>query len=184
MTSSSIQVVADAQGGWWASAGKGETAYEAIPPALRQLFKATSPLGRVTHVALGISGSYVALFEDGNFQWDLMELYPDLDAYLAQRSTGEVVYVSLDPFRGDRFLTAFSDATILYRLPASAVGLENSLVEAEDLRSILFSPTVQHSKLKLSQNSSQFTTFLSKVGQKVGIEMAEGIVESIMEDSD
>ena len=59
-----LQVVGDSHGAWWAHWSSGSTERTTnLPRDVRQLLKPYNPHESVVHLALGVNGAYVVLFE-------------------------------------------------------------------------------------------------------------------------
>jgi hypothetical protein len=61
-------------------------------------------------VALGIKGAWVVLYEDGSRDWNLRHGYPCLaSTNILTNNANKVVFVALNPYREDAFLTVLED---------------------------------------------------------------------------
>jgi hypothetical protein len=66
-------------------------------------------------VALGIKGAWVALYEDGSREWNLRHAYPGLSSTdILTNDANKVVFVALNPYREDAFLTVLEDGNCNY----------------------------------------------------------------------
>lgn len=168
-----LQVVGNGQGAWWGLSSSGSTQWttDHLARDVRQLLKPYNPHGKVVHLALGVKGCYVVLFEDGHVDWDLHGYYNKLDAELAARTQGELVYVSLSAYTHRHFFAAFSNATVLYNFPKDADELDEDFLAVDTLRVIVPSDTVKHTanpvKKAPGATSSLLTGMAKDVTEKV-----------------
>lgn len=142
---------------------------------MRQLLKPYHPHGKVVHLALGIHGTYVVLFDDGHVDWDLKGCYDVLDAELEARGQGELVYASLSTYKAEHFLVAFNDATVLYELPPGTDDVDEDFLAAEALRVIVPSETAKHTGLPISKTPSALRDFSTSV--------LKGVTENAIENT-
>jgi hypothetical protein len=146
----------------------------ALTGDVRQLLKPYNPHGKVTHLAFGVQGSYVIVFEDGHIDWDLKSQYNGLDEELEARNQGDLVYVSLSAYASGVFFAAFKDATVRYELPEGMEHLDEDFLAADTLRVICPSDTAKHTGVPIQKKSSALRDFSVDVTKAV----TENIVES------
>lgn len=182
LTKQGIQVVADNKGGWWGLSKTGNMSFKSLPGDVRQLVKPSHPNGKVKHMALGVEGAYVVVFEDGHIVWDLKGTNDRLDAQLEERSGGEVLYVSLSPYRPGIFFAAFTDGTIMYDFPKDVDGssmwkdLDEKYLEFDGLRVITSSESLKSSAVTPKKPSA-----LRQFSEDVVTDVAKQEIESLME---
>ncbi|KAJ7440558.1 hypothetical protein B0H11DRAFT_539557 [Mycena galericulata] len=78
---------------------------------------------RPTSVALGVQGTYVALYNDGTVTFDLRGQYPLVEAMIrntqeAARRRG-VMYVALNPFVAGEYYAVYGDASASWNFPVA-----------------------------------------------------------------
>ncbi|KAJ4290523.1 hypothetical protein N0V90_010740 [Kalmusia sp. IMI 367209] len=67
-------------------------------------------------VALGIYGSWIVLWSDGETSYNLRHAYPSLaSGDLLNGKTGQVVFVALNPYQEDRFFVTMENGTCSYK---------------------------------------------------------------------
>ncbi|KAI9933745.1 hypothetical protein ASPWEDRAFT_24058 [Aspergillus wentii DTO 134E9] len=112
------QVLADNRGGWWACSWGLNSTYAFLPANVTSCLQDIQPGGKVTHVALGIKGAFVVLYENGRMAWNLCGAYDELDMHLSTPGAAEnILYVSMSIFDEGRYFIAYKDHRILYNFP-------------------------------------------------------------------
>lgn len=127
-------------------------------------------------MALGVHGSYVAVYTTGQVQWDLKGAYDRLDGYLDKVTPGELLYVSLSPYQENRFFAAYSDASVLYEFDEGWTALEQAFLQCNELGVVLDSETVKHTSPAVMQKTPRFSTELMS-------KALSGAVEGLAEDA-
>lgn len=173
-----LQVVGNGEGGWWGLSTSGNTKWFKLPGDVRQLLKPANPHGKVVHMALGIKGSYITVFEDGHVDWDLKGSYDRLDEHLEGRTQGELVYASLSVYRPDQFFAVFRDATAIYEFPDGSGELDEDFLAAESLRVVVESETAKHTGMPISK--AEKSSALRKFSATVLTDVAEKGVEGLL----
>jgi hypothetical protein len=142
-----MQVVGNGKGGWWSSELTGLTKWNDLPLDMIQHLKPGNPHGSVVHVALGINDSYLVRFENGHVIWDLKGCYDTLNERLEGVRTGELFYVSLNPYGREQFFCMFTDRTTIYSFPTGHAweALSLKILQADALRVEIRSDTLKHS---------------------------------------
>ncbi|OJJ46847.1 hypothetical protein ASPZODRAFT_166136 [Penicilliopsis zonata CBS 506.65] len=143
-----IQVISS-NGAWWAQSSSGTTAFQSLPGDVRQLVKPNHPHGKVVHLAMGVQGAYIAVFDDGHCIWDLKGGYGRLDAHLDTRLSGELLYASLSPFDAGAFFAVFHNDTVIYDWPEGEEKrwseIDGCFLEFDGLRVLTPSETLKFS---------------------------------------
>ncbi|KAK3702280.1 hypothetical protein LTR37_014991 [Vermiconidia calcicola] len=172
-----LQVVGNGRGGWWSLSSSGTTTWTTtLPRDSRQLLKPYHPHGKVAHLALGVNGACVVLFEDGHVDWDLRGCYDGLDAELETRSQGDLIYASLSAYQTGLFFVAFKDATVRSELPEGAEDLDEDFVAAETLMVVVPSDTAKHTDIPVSERPSAVRTFSEEVLKGVTVKTIESAI--------
>ncbi|KAJ7234854.1 hypothetical protein C8J57DRAFT_1574563 [Mycena rebaudengoi] len=70
-----------------------------------------------TAVALGVDGSYVAVYNDGSPAYDLRGMYPLVKALFDEARGGGVKYVALNPFIPGEYYAVCRDGSTTWNLP-------------------------------------------------------------------
>ncbi|KAF8177471.1 hypothetical protein K438DRAFT_1292035 [Mycena galopus ATCC 62051] len=97
--------------------------WQNLPPALEDNIHACMMVRRPVCVALGVHGSYIALYSDGTITFDLRGLYPMVEGMIrntqeAARRRG-VMYIALNPFISGEFYAVYGDGSASWNFPTA-----------------------------------------------------------------
>lgn len=111
---SDIEVIWGDGSTWWAGWNEGEWAGNHLPQTLREEIQSKKALDiGPRHLALGISGSWVALWNDGGFSFNLNG-YEKLTTMLNDTEKGGIEYIALDPHTCEHYFIIMDGGDISY----------------------------------------------------------------------
>ncbi|KAF7373441.1 hypothetical protein MSAN_00553800 [Mycena sanguinolenta] len=95
--------------------------WQHLPPALENDIVGRIKKGTPTAVALGVHGSFVALYSNGDATFDVAQNYPAVDALI--RNSAEVTrrkgiaFVALSPYAAGQYYVAYGDSSASWNIP-------------------------------------------------------------------
>ncbi|KAJ6524185.1 hypothetical protein B0H19DRAFT_1085395 [Mycena capillaripes] len=97
--------------------------YQNLPPELEDDIHSCMKLRRPVNVALGVQGSYVAMYNDGTVTFDLRGQYPLVEKMIrdtqeAARRRG-VMYLALNPFIAGEYYAVYGDGSASWNFPTT-----------------------------------------------------------------
>ncbi|KAJ7611168.1 hypothetical protein FB45DRAFT_320115 [Roridomyces roridus] len=97
--------------------------WQNIPAALEEQIHNCMSIRRPTCVALGVQGSYIALFNDGTVSFDLRGGYPLVDGMIRNAveaaRRGGIMYIALNPFVPGEYYGVFGDGSASWNFPTA-----------------------------------------------------------------
>ncbi|KAF7373499.1 hypothetical protein MSAN_00559800 [Mycena sanguinolenta] len=95
--------------------------WQHLPPALENDIIGRIKKGTPTTIALGVHGSFVALYSNGNVSFDVAQHYPAVDAMIrnsaeATRRKG-IAFVALSPYAAGQYYVAYGDGSASWNIP-------------------------------------------------------------------
>ncbi|KAJ7058220.1 hypothetical protein C8F01DRAFT_312076 [Mycena amicta] len=95
--------------------------WQNLPPELESDMVGRIRKGQPICVALGVHGSFVVLYSDGNVTFDVLTHYPAVDGIIRNSAENtrrkEIAYVALNPHTASQYYVAFGDGSALWNLP-------------------------------------------------------------------
>ncbi|KAJ6463386.1 hypothetical protein C8R45DRAFT_940347 [Mycena sanguinolenta] len=103
------------------SISPGGYSWQNLPPALENDIIGRIKTGTPTTVALGVHGSFVTLYSNGNVSFDVAQHYPAVDAIIrnsaeATRRKG-IAFVALSPYAAGQYYVAYGDGSASWNIP-------------------------------------------------------------------
>ncbi|KAF7300267.1 hypothetical protein MKEN_01350800 [Mycena kentingensis (nom. inval.)] len=100
--------------------------FQHLPPALESDMLGRMKQTQPTCVALGVRGSFVALYSNGTVTFDVSAHYPAVDALI--RNSGEnakrkgIAYIALNPHAANQYYLVYGDGGAQWNIPNDWVG--------------------------------------------------------------
>ncbi|KAK7972552.1 hypothetical protein PG988_006686 [Apiospora saccharicola] len=73
---------------------------------------------RVRSADYGLGDAHVVVFNDGACCWDLLDQYPDLEELLEEQNNGDVIFVAMNPYRGNEYFVVLANVEVHIRASA------------------------------------------------------------------
>ncbi|KAF8185839.1 hypothetical protein K438DRAFT_1836409 [Mycena galopus ATCC 62051] len=95
--------------------------WQNLPPALETDIMGRMKKGHPTTVALGVHGSFVVLYSDGNVSFEVAEHYPAVDAMIRNSAENSrrkgIEFIALSPYSVSQYYVAFGDGSASWNIP-------------------------------------------------------------------
>ncbi|KAF8172787.1 hypothetical protein K438DRAFT_2023652 [Mycena galopus ATCC 62051] len=95
--------------------------WQNLPPALETDITGRLKKGSPTNVALGVHGSFVVLYSNGNVSFEVAEHYPDVDAMIRNSAENSrrkgIAFIALSPYSAGQYYVAFGDGSASWNIP-------------------------------------------------------------------
>ncbi|KAJ7353387.1 hypothetical protein DFH08DRAFT_64051 [Mycena albidolilacea] len=95
--------------------------WQNLPPVLEGDIIGRVKKGHPTAVALGVHGSFVVLYSDGNVTFDVVHHYPAVDAIIRNSAENArrkgISFIALNPHAAGQYYVAYGDASATWNIP-------------------------------------------------------------------
>ncbi|KAF7326969.1 hypothetical protein MVEN_02591100 [Mycena venus] len=95
--------------------------WQNLPPVLESDILGRMKKGLPTNVALGVHGSFVVLYSDGNVTFDVATHYPAVDAMIRNSAENArrkgIAFLALSPHAAGQYYVAYGDASASWNIP-------------------------------------------------------------------
>ncbi|KAL9064741.1 MAG: hypothetical protein Q9161_008670 [Pseudevernia consocians] len=120
---SQTKVFLGPNGSYFAVSPAGGAVWASIPARLEALIDLNQPGRTPTLVALGVKGTWFALWQDGSSSCNLDSEYQKLEDLLRRHGKSGVKKIALSPGESDQFAVSFRDGSFHVRGPVSEANL-------------------------------------------------------------